>query len=151
MRKFLVSVALLSAAAVAAPASAQYYPQNYGNQYGYDRYDRYDRAGNNIIRQVRNLEERIQRAAQGGRIDRREAWRLDREADQIERLFYRYRRGGFTQGEHRDLQLRIRNLRAQFRWERRDERRDDRWDRDDRYDRDDRWDRDDDRWDDDDD
>lgn len=137
MRKLLISAALLSAAAIAAPASAQY--QDYGRGYGYG-YN--NRGGQHIQRQLDQIVDRIRRAGDRGSISRREENRLLRFADQIDRLHDRYRRNGLTQWEHRDLQNRIQNLRQRFRFARQDDRR---WDRDD----DDRWDRDYDRDDDD--
>jgi hypothetical protein len=136
MRKLLISVSLAAAALGAAPAAAQY-----GGQ-GYDY-----RGGQNIDRQLDNLADRIRRAEDRDRISDREARRLFREVEQIDRLEDRYRRGGLTQWELRDLRGRIQNLRQQFRWERQEDRRG--WDdRDDRRDDRNRWD-DDDRWDDD--
>lgn len=141
MRKFLIaSTLIISAAAFAAPASAQYYPDN---RYGY-------RGGGGIDRQLQHIEDRIRRAADRGRITRREEYRLLRLAERIDRLEDRYSRNGLTQWEYRDLQNRVHHLRQQLRFERHDGRWDDRRDRwDDR--RGDRWDDrrdDDDRWDD---
>ena len=137
MRKFLISAALVTAATIAAPASAQYYDRGFRND---DRIDR----------QIEQIENRIRRAADRRIISPREANRLLRQAHQIDRLEDRYSRNGLTRWEVRDLRNRVQHLRQQLRWERREERWDDRRDRwDDRRDRwedrDDRWD---DRWDD---
>ena len=131
MRKLLISASLAIAAVVAVPAAAQ----NRGYDYNY-------RGGENIDRQLDNIAERIRRAEDRDRISDREADRLLRRVEQIDRLSHRYRRNGFTQWERRDLQNRVQNLRQQLRWERQEDRRDDRrdrWDDDDRHD-DDRWD-----------
>lgn len=120
MRKFLISAALLSSFAAAAPAAAQY------------RGD-YDRGGyGNIERQLDQLVDRIRRAEDRDIISEREEYRLLRQAEQIDRLHDRYRRGGINQWEHRDLQNRIQYLRQQLRHERQEERWDDRRDRWDR-------------------
>ena len=133
MRSFLIaSTLVISAAAFAAPASAQYYPDNRG--YGYRGDDRIDH-------QLRQIEDRIRRAAERGRITRREAYRLLNMAERIDRLEDRYSRNGLTRWEHSDLRNRVHHLRQQLRFERHDDRwddrRGDRWDDDDR---DDRWD-----------
>ena len=122
MRKFLISAALLSSFAVAAPASAQYY----GNERGYDRgYDRDDdrrgyRNDDRIDHQIRQIEDRIRRAAANRQISGREANRLLRQADQIDRLEDRYSRNGLTRWEVQDLRQRVQNLRQQLRFERHD-------------------------------
>ena len=144
MRKFLVSAALVvSTAVAAAPAAAQYYPQ--GNRYG-DQY----RHGGNVEQQLHQIRQRIERAEDRDRISNREREQLLRQVFQVDRLYARYRRNGLTRWEMQDIQNRIQHLRQRFRWERQDDRwddrRDGRYDRDDRYDRRDR--RDDDRWDD---
>jgi hypothetical protein len=131
MRNRLISAALISFVAIASPAAAQYYPQNRGYGYG---------AGN-VDRELDQIRERIQRAEQRDRISRGEAFRLLRQADAIDRLFYRYRRNGLTQWEARDIHNRVQNLRQRLRFERQEDRWDDRRDRrDDRDDRRDRWD-----------
>jgi hypothetical protein len=147
MRKILISAALASVAlTAAAPASAQYYPNNrnypnypnnnYGSNYG----------GGNVDQQLDQITERIRRAQARGMISRGEAARLLRQADQIDRLYDRYRRDGLSRYEVSDIQRRIQYLRQQLRFQRQDGRWEDRRDRhDDRYDdRYDRRDRDDD-------
>ena len=139
MRKILISAALISAAAVAAPASAQYYQNDYNRGYG-QGYGYNQNYGRNIDQQINQIQQRIERAARNGRISRSEANRLFRQAEQIDRLYDRYRRNGLSQYEARDLQNRIQYLRQNLRFERQE----DRYDRDGRYDRDDRYYRDDD-------
>ena len=125
MRKFLISAALLSSFAVAAPAAAQYRDSNRDYDRGYDRgYDRdYNggyRSDDRIDHQIRQIEDRIRRAAANRQISGREANRLLRQADQIDRLEDRYSRNGLTQWEVRDLRNRVQNLRQQLRFERQD-------------------------------
>ncbi|HEY0113907.1 MAG TPA: hypothetical protein VGB59_12275 [Allosphingosinicella sp.] len=120
MRKLLIPAILLGAATLAAPASAQYgYPQQRHNGYGYNQ-------GQDIVRQLQQLDQRIDRSFQRGAISRNEARRLSNQLRNIQERFQVYRRNGLSQGEHHDLQRRIHNLREQIREDRRDGRRD--WD-----------------------
>ena len=130
MRKFLISAVLLTSFAAAAPAAAQYYPnRGYGN--GYGQAQGIERQLDQIKRQIDNLRDRRL-------ISNNEAFRLSRQAEQIDRLHDRYRRNGLSQREHWDLQNRIQDLRQHLRSERREGREDRRDDRRDRWD--DRWD-----------
>ena len=133
MRKFLISAALLSVAAAAAPASAQYNSRyddrRYDDRRGYDDF----RGGERIDRQLAQISDRIHRAYQRRLISSNEARRLQREADQIDRLEDRYGRNGLSGWERQDLQRRVQHLRQRLKWERREGREDRRDDR--RYDR----------------
>lgn len=108
MRKLILSAAILSAVAVAAPAAAAAQHRGYQN------------AG--IEQQLDQIENRIDRLRDRRQISRGEANRLERQAEQIDRLHDRYRRGGLNRAEVRDLQGRIQNLRGQIRWDRADRR-----------------------------
>ena len=101
MRNFVISAALIAAATIAAPVSAQNY-----------RYQ-----GGQIEREVNQIENRIQRAAQRGQLSRREANQLLRQADQIDRLADRYARNGIDRRVYADLQNRLNKLRNNVRWE----------------------------------
>jgi len=133
MRKFLISVALVSTALTAAPALAQ----DYGRP-GYDH--RYDQRGDhrgdwnrggpdrmavqNLLRQLDRVEFRIQRSLERRMISRREAFSLRREANDIRaRLDYRGR-DGLSGREFARLQVQVNRLEQRVRIERRD--RDDR-------------------------
>jgi opacity protein-like surface antigen len=102
--------------------------QDLRQQLRFERHDdRYDdgygggyRDDSRIDLQIRQLEQRIQFAAQQRRISPREADRLLSEARQIDRLENQYSRNGLTQWEVQDLRMRIQRLRQQFRWERQD-------------------------------
>lgn len=132
MRKLIVSLALATTAAMAAPAAAQYYPNSnygYGNQgYGYQQ-------GRQIEQRIYQLRQRLQRVTQRGRISQSEARRLYRDLDKIERRYDQYARNGLSSNEQYDLQRRIQNLQEQIREDRRDGRRydDDRRYNDGRY------------------
>ena len=113
MRKLLIPAILASTLFAAAPAVAQ----NWGGHRGDNRFDR----------QIDQLIDRIHRAEARDIISRREEDRLLRQARQLNSVENRYSRGGFTRWESQDLQRRIANLRAQFRWERNDDRYSSRW------------------------
>ena len=160
MRIFLMSLAATaSALAVATPASAQYFPAPQGYAYGYQ----------NNYGQVRRLQVRIdQIQRQINRLDRRdilsdrEAERLRRQSQGLERRLRFAARNGLHPAEQHDIEHRLaglehrlyRDARDGRRWSSYDHRygsydrdrdgRDDRWEDDRGRDRDGRWDRDDD-------
>lgn len=109
MRKFVIALAAAGSALVAAaPASAQYAPQPYGNAYGY-------RNGN--FGQVRALQARIDAVERQIRfLDRRNVVRDDRadrfraEANQIEHRLHRAARNGLSRYEAREINNRIARL-----------------------------------------
>jgi hypothetical protein len=70
-------------------------------------------------RQVQ-LDRRIDQGIRNGQLDRREATRLRGEFRQIAQLENRYRRGGLSVGERRDLDRRFDALSARIKWERND-------------------------------
>ena len=116
MRKVLISLAAaVSALAVAAPATAQYYGgspaygyNNYNNynSYGYNGYNRGygDYGANYQSRQLIELNRQrmarihsdIQQAAAMGRLSPGEAARLQRQAAQFDRELAMLARGGMT-------------------------------------------------------
>ncbi|HEX9954162.1 MAG TPA: hypothetical protein VGB48_02980 [Allosphingosinicella sp.] len=119
MRKFIIAALALSTVAVSAPAAAQY--RGGGG---------YNQGGHGIERQIDQMERQIDRLRDRRLISAREAMRLSRQAEQIDRLHDRYRRNGLSQGEHHDLMQRIQNLRQSVRYERREgreDRRDNHW------------------------
>jgi hypothetical protein len=130
MRKFLISVALVSTALTAAPALAQ----DYG-RHGYDQRDdqRGDHRGdwnrggldrqavNNLLRQLDRVEFRIQRSLQRRAISPREAYSLRREANEIRaRLAYRGR-DGLDRREFFQPERRVNQLEQRVNVERRDD------------------------------
>jgi hypothetical protein len=94
MRKLLLSAALLAVSGAAAPVAAQ----NYAGDF---------RGGAQIERRLQRIDLRIERAVERNRISQREAQRLGRELDTVDRLYDRYRVNGLTQWENRDLQNRV--------------------------------------------
>ena len=113
MRKVILSVAAAaSALAIAAPASAQYYPAPqppYGNAYGY-----HNNHGGVRGLQVRidRLQQRIARFDSRDRISEREARRLREESRDIERRLYNSARDGrgLSQREYASISYRIQRL-----------------------------------------
>jgi hypothetical protein len=126
MRKFLISAALVSSALIAVPAMAQDHSRQ-----GYDQRDDHrggdwNRGGpdrpavNNLLRQLDQIDFRIQRSVQHRAISQREAFSLRREANQIRaRLNYRGR-DGLSRREFFQLQGRVNQLEQRLRVERRD-------------------------------
>ena len=107
MRKYLLPAILLSTIA-AMPATAQ--------PYGHVGGQRFDRQIDQLVYRIRTAEDR-------NLISRNEEYRLLGQARRLQFLENRYSRNGLSRWEARDLQSRIHQLRAQFRWERADGRR----------------------------
>jgi hypothetical protein len=111
MRPCLVCAAALAAAA--APASAQiagkhdYGPVAPANPFlGDSRL-----PGPPLGKELRDIDERIERARDSGRLSGREARRLDREARAIGRLARAYGRDGLSPSERAELEARANYLR----------------------------------------
>jgi hypothetical protein len=124
MRKFLISAALVSTALTVAPALAQ----DYGHR-GYDQ--RGDRRGdwnrgpdrpavNNLLRQLDQVDFRIQRSLQRRAISFREAASLRREANDIRIRVNVRGRDGLNGREFAQLQVRVNQLEQRVTMERRD-------------------------------
>ncbi len=128
MRKVLISLAAAAATfAVAAPASAQAYgnmrpynpvynysPYNYGHGYN----------GYGFVRQMQARVQRVRSDIRNMQVRRmlsyREARKLDREANAIQRRIYRAPRGGIRPAEARGIENRIRKLEWRVQREARD-------------------------------
>jgi hypothetical protein len=131
MRKFLISAALVTSALAAVPAIAQ----DYGRP-GYDhrddrRDDRSDDRGNwnrgpsraavnDLLRDLNQAENRIERSARNRIISPREAMSLRREARQIRVRLNFALRGGISGREFGELRVRVNRLEQRVRIERRD-------------------------------
>ena len=126
MRKFLISAALLaSTVAVAAPASAQWYPQQpaygygqqpYGNAYGYNNYGQVRRLQvriDQIQRQIVQLDRR-------NILSNREAGRLRAESRNLEQRLRYVGRNGLSGREAYDIERRIQRLEYRIQREARD-------------------------------
>lgn len=121
MKKALIPVLALAAAAVAVPAAAQNYDRH-------DRNDRYERQHDrdeyrnwqSISQRKYQLDRRIDVGLRNGQLSRREAGRLKTELNSLVRLERSYMRGGLTRWERSDLDRRYDRLAVQVRSERRD-------------------------------
>jgi hypothetical protein len=56
------------------------------------------------------------RALRSGRIDRREAQRIERRLNEIDRLGRRYARDGFNRGERQRMERLLREARSEIHW-----------------------------------
>ena len=160
MRNILITLAAAaSALVVAAPASAQYFPQPQGNAYGYQGNWGQTRRLQTRIDQIQRQIERLDRR---NILSEREARRLRQDARQLEHRLRYVRQGGLHPAERHDVELRLARLEQRLwrdardgnRWgggysqqgayDRDRDGRDDRWEDDRGRDRDGRRDRDDD-------
>lgn len=116
MKKLIVSLAIATSALIAtAPASAQYHG---GRDYG--RPGHGFRA-DNIHQRLQRIEYRIDRNAQRGSLTRAEAFRLRGQANDIQRLAWRYGRDGLSGWERNDLNRRVDRLQNRLQRERFDD------------------------------
>lgn len=83
-------------------------------QIRFERNDRNDRNWQPINQRQRQLDNRIDRGIRDGRLDRREAYRLRAEFQEIASLEQRYRRNGLSYEERRDLDRRFDRLDARL-------------------------------------
>ena len=137
MRKFLISIALVSTALAAAPAMAQGYgqrgPQQHDGRDGGQRDGRFDDQGrggfNNggnrqavfeLSRDLDRVNARIERSVQRGTLSRREAFGLRRDAQQIRVQLRRSGRDGIRGRELGQLRFQVAQLEQRLRYERND-------------------------------
>jgi hypothetical protein len=99
MKTRLLLLGAVSALAAAAPAAAQYPSRDVRpGLYGVDA---------SFEARIRTLQGRLDAGISAGTIDRREAWTLRREIDDLSRLERRYSFNGFSAYERADLQRRL--------------------------------------------
>lgn len=148
MRKFLISLAIVSTALTAVPAMAQGYgqrgPEQRDDRYGdQDRDDRYsdqergapygrgdfDRGYNGggrqqavfqLSRDLDRIDMRIERSVQRGNLSRREAFGLRRDAQQIRFQLRHSQRDGIRGRELGQLRFQVARLEQRLRFERND-------------------------------
>jgi hypothetical protein len=109
MKKTLLLAAAASALGVAVPAAAQYYSapnRVVPGQYGLD---------NSYDVRIAQLRQRLDAGVRAGTINSREAHRLSRQIDNLDRLEDRMAYNGLTESERYDLQRRIRAVRQNVR------------------------------------
>lgn len=106
MRKFLIAapLALAAAATLATPASAASYTSSPAQ----------------VRKEIAQLDRQIDRAKERKTISWREARQLHNRVDQLEKLYVRYARNGFTRIELRVLDNRVDAVQRQLRIERHD-------------------------------
>ena len=115
MRKFLISATLVaSSLAIAAPAAAQW-AQPRGNAYGYNN-NNYGQVRSLMVR-VNRIEQQINQLDRRNILSNREADRLRREANSLERRLAQTSRGGLNGYEARDIQVRIARLEQNVRYQ----------------------------------
>ena len=99
MKTRLLLLGAVSALAAAAPAAAQYPSRDTRpGLYGVDA---------SFEARIRTLQGRLDAGISAGTIDRREAWTLRREIEELGRLERRYSFNGFSAYERADLQRRL--------------------------------------------
>jgi hypothetical protein len=121
MRKFLVTLAAVSAVAVAAPASAQVYGNlgvgygsPYGNAYGYAYNNGYQRV-ERLQNQIQQVRYQMRNLAVQGRLTRAEARDLNRDIRSTERALANASRRGLSPYEARVLSQRVQRLNFEVR------------------------------------
>ncbi|MFL6861798.1 MAG: hypothetical protein ACJ8DZ_02235 [Allosphingosinicella sp.] len=122
MRKFMISAALLSATAMAAPAAAQYAPRA---PYGQAAF-----RGGGLEAQLREIDQRIAAGVQRGLLSRGEANRLSTDVRQLQVRVRGRAWNGLSFRERQNLEARIQGLRVRVDSELREgrgQRRDRRW------------------------
>jgi hypothetical protein len=119
MRKLLISLAVAGATLAAVPAAAQYRDNGRHWDHRDDRHVDY-RAVQNLVRELAQVEQRIDRSSQRGIISRREALSLRREANQIRIRLNRSGRNGLSGREFASLRVQVNRLEQRVRIERRD-------------------------------
>ena len=122
MRKLLVSVAIATATLAAVPAAAQYRDSgwNQRDNDGWRQRGPSRPAVNNLLRQLDQVETRIQRSSRRGIISQREAYSLRRNANQIRGQLHQSSRNGLSGREFADLRVRVNRLEQRLRVERND-------------------------------
>ncbi|HWT11427.1 MAG TPA: hypothetical protein VN231_01590 [Allosphingosinicella sp.] len=131
MRKLFLSVALATVTLAAVPAAAQNHGQHQGRNHGNwdqrgDRHGGWNRHGpsrqavGQLIRELDQVEHRIQRSARRGIISQREAFGLRREANHVRNRLHRAGRDGLSGREFAQLRVQVNRLEQRVRLERRD-------------------------------
>jgi opacity protein-like surface antigen len=131
MKKFLIAAAGLSAIAAAAPAAAQYYPNQpapYGGRYyNYDQqynqsygYAHQQRLIQSYVSRADQLRRRVERFDSRDRISEREASRLRNAAIDLQNRTRAYARNGINPREQRELDERFAQLHQRIAMEARD-------------------------------
>ena len=122
MKKFLIAAATLATAvSAAAPAAAQWYPQQsqygYASQYG-NAYNQYGYGnGSQLQQRVQTVRRDIRLLDRSNRLSQNEARQLDRQAQFLQQRIQRLAYGGFNQNERYYVERQIAQLEQQVRRE----------------------------------
>lgn len=108
MRKVILAAAIAATGLVAIPASAA------------PAWKIQPAIHHKIDRDINQLDRQIDRAAQRRAISPREATSLRRDANQLQRTYYRFARNGLDRREVAQLERQIDRLQQKLRMERRD-------------------------------
>ena len=122
MRKFMISLALVSTTLTAVPAMAQHrgdYQHRSDDSRGWNRGPS-RQAVNQLLQDLNRAENRIQRSVQRRIISPREGISLRREARQIRSQLSRAGRNGISGREFGQLRAQVNRLEQRLRVERRD-------------------------------
>lgn len=124
MRKFLISLAIVSTALAAAPAMAQGYGQR-GPAQPYNRDGGFNNGGSRqavfeLSRDLDRIDARIERSVQRGTLSRREAFGLRRDAQQVRFQLRRSQRDGIRGRELGQLRFQVAQLEQRLHSERSD-------------------------------
>jgi hypothetical protein len=105
MRNFMIPLAAIATLAVAAPASAQWPQQRQGNSYGQNNYGH----ARSMQARVDNIQRQIARLAQRRLITRNEYNNLIRDSRDVEQRLFRHARDGrgLSQREAFNMERRI--------------------------------------------
>jgi hypothetical protein len=115
MRKFLIAAALLSSAVTAAPALAQ---PGYGH--GGAAWAQMRPRVDALLRDLNNVDRRIQAGIARRQVSPREAAGLRNESNQIRFAITRQGRNGISEREFVNLRSRVDRLQVRLRFERND-------------------------------
>lgn len=119
MRIWIVSIAAAAAALTAGSASAQDHGADYRDySRGYSR--GYDPRWNDPSHQIWQLQNRVERATENGRLSRRQASYFLAQIAELRRLDWRFSRQGYTPWERRAIRQRTDSLTVQLRGARAD-------------------------------
>jgi len=111
-----IITAVVASMIVATPAIAQYqHPRG-----GWDRDEIWRGAPDNPYQRIQFLQDRINRGVADGSLDRREAWRANRELNNLRQWIRRMHWNGerLTPDQRERVQARLDQLSRQIRWER---------------------------------
>ena len=126
MRKILISLAVTAATLTAVPAAAQYrdndrrWDQREDRRWDQREDHRDRRAVQHLLRELDQVQQRVERSSNRGIISPREAFALRRELSRVRDRLHRSARNGLSQREVQELSFQIDRVEQRLRVERRD-------------------------------